>query len=451
MKILLLGMNHRTAPVAIREPFAIPDLAAALSKLAGAEEIGELVLISTCNRVELIATTHQEEAARHRLGEFFSRGSGENGPVIAEDHLYEYWDRDVVRHVFRVASAMDSMVVGEPQVLGQLKDAYRRSVEIGTCGPVLSRLFQRAFSTAKRVRNETRIAERPVSVAKVAVELARQIFERLEDKSALLIGAGEMVEAALYALRREGLEKLRVANRTLAHAEDLAARFSATAHDLEQLDDLLVQADIVLTCVGGQDPLLTPDRVQAAIRARRNRPCFLIDLGVPRNVDPAVNALENAYLYDLDDLQEVAASNSNARRREADQGERIVLEEEQHFDGWLMALHAVPTIRHLRARADAIRREELRRFSGSSGLDDEQLERVEGLTRSLINKILHAPLARLRAQTDREEGLAVLEAARELFALDDETAPGAHIDAELSGNPQDAAADEPGAGDGKPG
>jgi glutamyl-tRNA reductase len=450
VKLLLLGMNHRTAPVAIRERFAAPELEAVLGKLAATDEIDELVLVSTCNRVELVATTRQPEAARHRLDEFFSRGSSADEPALEEDHLYEYRDRDVVRHVFRVASAMDSMVVGEPQVLGQLKDAYRRSVEIGTCGPVLSRLFQRAFSTAKRVRNETRIAERPVSVAKVAVDLASQIFEQLQDKSALLVGAGEMVEAALYALRREGLTDLYVANRTVERAQELAARFSATAHDLEQLDDLLGRADIVLTCIGGRDPVLTADRVQAAIRVRRNRPCFLIDLGVPRNIDPAVNALENAYLYDIDDLQEVAASNAEERRREAEQGERIVLEEEQQFDGWLMALQAVPTIRHLRARADAIRQQELRRFSAGSGLDDQQLERVDGLTRSLINKILHAPLARLRAQTDREEGLAVLEAARELFALDDETAPGAHIDVEVAGERPKAAADDSEAGDGKP-
>jgi glutamyl-tRNA reductase len=449
VKLILVGMNHRTAPVAIRERFAVTELEPVLGKLAETDEIEEAVLVSTCNRVELIATTHQPEAARHRLNEFFSRGSNGDEPAVERDHLYEYRDRDVVRHVFRVASAMDSMVVGEPQVLGQLKDAYRRSVEIGSCGPVLSRLFQRAFSTAKRVKNETRIAERPVSVAKVAVDLARQIFESLEDKSALLVGAGEMVEAALYALRREGLAELYVANRTVDHAEELAARFSATAHGLDQLDDLLGRADIVLTCIGGRDPLLTADRVRQAIRARRNRPCFLIDLGVPRNVDPAVNALENAYLYDLDDLQEVAASNAEERRREAEQGERIVLEEEQQFDGWLMALQAVPTIRHLRARADAIRQQELRRFAAGSGLDDQQLERVESLTRSLINKILHAPLARLRAQTDREEGLAVLEAARELFALDDETAPGAHIDVEVTGDGSKAVTGDPGADKGK--
>jgi glutamyl-tRNA reductase len=443
VKLLLLGMNHRTAPVEVRERFAVTDLAPVLHKLADAEEIQEVVLVSTCNRVEVIVTTHQPEAARLRVGDFFSRGglapaAASNAAEVEPEQLYEYWDRDVVRHVFRVASAMDSMVVGEPQILGQLKDAYRGAVEASTCGPVLSRLFQRGFSTAKRVKNETRIAERPVSVAKVAVDLTRQIFENLEDKRALLVGAGEMIEAAMVSLRREGLTRLRVANRTVAHAEELAAHFAATPHGLDEIDDLLPGSDIILTCVSADDFVLTFDRVREALRVRHNRPFFLIDLGVPRNIDPAVNDLDTAYLYDVDDLQEVAAANAEERRRESERGERIVLEEEQRFDGWLVALQAVPAIRHLRARADAIVAKEMERLSGGLNLDEQQLEGVEKLTRSIVNKILHAPLARLRAETGREEGLAVLEAARELFALDDASAPGGHIDAELNG----AAAEE---------
>lgn len=432
MKLLMLGMNHKTAPIEVRERFAVSDLGPVLQKLATVDEIEEVVLVSTCNRVEVVATTRQPEAARMRLHDFFTR-TGSPGPVaLRPEHLYEYWDRDVVRHVFRVASAMDSMVVGEPQILGQLKDAYRDAVESGTCGPVLSRLFQRAFATAKRVKNETRIAERPVSVAKVAVDLTRQIFERLDDKKALLVGAGEMIEAAMVSLRREGLTQLRVANRTVAHARELADRFQATAHGLDELDELLPGADIVLTCVGGDDVLLDLDRVRAAQRARQNRPFFLVDLGVPRNVDPAVNELDTAYLYDVDDLQEVAAANAEERRRESRRGERIVLEEEQRFDGWLVALQAVPAIRHLRARADAIVAQELERFASGVALDAAHLERVEALTRRVVNKLLHAPLARLRAETGREEGLAMLEAARELFALDDTSAPGGHIDATLA-------------------
>jgi glutamyl-tRNA reductase len=449
VKLLLIGMNHRTAPVEVRERFAVSEVAPVLQKLADAEEIQEAVLVSTCNRVELVATTHHPEAASARLSDFFLRGGLAAGTAEAQsEHLYEYWDRDVVRHVFRVSSAMDSMVVGEPQILGQLKDAYRDAVGAGTCGPVLSRLFQRAFSTAKRVKNETRIAERPVSVAKVAVDLTRQIFERLDDKHALLVGAGEMIEAAMVSLRREGLTRLQVANRTVAHAEELAARFQATAHGLDELDELLPTADIILTCIGADSAVLTLERVQAATRVRQNRPVFLIDLGVPRNVDPEVNRLDTAYLYDIDDLQEVASANAEERRRESDRGERIVVEEEQRFDGWLVALQAVPAIRHLRARADAIVDQEMARLAGPIALDDGQLERVEALARSIVNKILHAPLSRLRAEAGREEGLAMLEAARELFALDDDSAPGSHIDTEYrsagaTDRNEDAAESEP--------
>ena len=429
MNILLLGMNHRTAPIEMRERFAVSDLAPVLQKLAAHEEISEAALLSTCNRVELVVSAKELEPARHVLADFFAHGAGAESPIRREN-LYEYRDGEVARHVFRVASAMDSMVVGEPQILGQLKDAYRAAVESGTCGPVLSRLFQRAFATAKRVKNETRIAERPVSVAKVAVDLARQIFERLDGKSALVIGAGEMVEAALHSLQRDGLSTLQVANRTISHAEDLAARFGATAHGLSAVEELLPRADVVLTCVGGDKPLLTLELVRNALRAKRG-PCFLIDLGVPRNIDSAVNELDNAFLYDIDDLQQLAAANAEERLRESRHGERIVDEERQRFEGWLVALQAVPTIRHLRARADAVRAAELDRFSRSGELDDAQLLRVEALTRAIVNKVLHAPLTRLKAERDREEGLAVLEAARELFALDDPSAPGAHIDGEV--------------------
>jgi glutamyl-tRNA reductase len=281
------------------------------------------------------------------------------------------------------------------------------------------------------VRDETRISERPVSVARVAVELTRQIFERFDDKTALLVGAGEMIETALFALQREGLDKRRVANRTRAHAESLAQQFDASAHGLDELDDLLVASDLVLTCIGGGSELLTYDRVRKVLRARRNRPIFFIDMGVPRNVEPEVNRLDNVFLYDMDDLQEVAANNVEERRREAQRAERIVLEEQERFDGWMVALQAVPTIKHVRARAEAVRERELGRMIKRMGLDEGQTEAVEQLTRAIVNKILHAPLSRLRAETDREEGLAMLEAARALFALEDSNAPGAVVDEEL--------------------
>jgi glutamyl-tRNA reductase len=435
VKIILLGMSHNSAPVEVREQFAVEDHSEALRKLVDREEVDEAVLVSTCNRVEVVVTTRQPDAALLSLFRFFHKELGGDialpGGGELDDHVYEYRDREAVKHVFRVASAIDSMVVGEPQILGQMKDAYRLAREHGSCGPVLSRLFQRAFATAKRVRNETRIAHRPVSVARVAVDLARQIFEDFGDKRALMVGAGEMIEMALFALQREGLGRLRVANRTRARAQALADRFDATAHGLDELDTLIGQSDIVLTCIGGDEAILTRARLERGLRTRRNKPIFLIDIGVPRNIDPDVNALDNAFLYDIDDLQGVALSNEEERRRESLAGERIVLEEQERFAGWLVALQAVPTIKHLRARAEQVRSSETARSVTRLGLSDAQREGVDALTRAIVNKILHPPLARLGAQTDREEGLAVLEEARALFGLDDPAAPGAEVDLEL--------------------
>jgi glutamyl-tRNA reductase len=428
-------MNHRTAPLEVRERYAAVDAGPALRKLVMCDEIEEAVLVSTCNRVDLVVTTQRIEDAVLRVHRFFrtdlieddSQGVGPSFDEIS----YEHRDSDAVRHVFRVASSLDSMVVGEPQILGQMKDAYRVAVENEICGPVLSRLFQRAFATAKRVKNETRIAQRPVSVARVAVDFARQIFEDMGDKTALLLGAGEMIELSLFALQREGLGETRVVNRTLANAEALASRFSATSHHLDELESLLPHVDVVLSCVGGDQPILGYAMVKAALDARRSRPVFFIDMGVPRNVDPRVEGLDNAYVYDMDDLQGVADANAGERRRESDQGEEIVGQEQLHFDNWLSALRAVPTIRHLRARAEMIRTKELERLSGRLDFNPEQREAVEALTRGIVNKILHAPLAHLRNETESEADRGTLELARSLFALDNEAAPGAEADAAL--------------------
>ena len=421
MKIVLLGMNHRTAPVDVRERFATDQTGVLLRKLVDRPGIAEATLLSTCNRVEIVVTTDNPDAAKHVLFDFFARdlanGEGPSAGTL-EEMTYLRHGREAVEHVFRVASSIDSMVVGEPQILGQVKDAYREATEAGVAGAVLSRLFQRAFATAKRVKNETGIAQRPVSVARVAVDLAKQIFERLDDKSALLIGAGEMIEAALVALHDHGLGERRVANRTAANAQALATRFGGTAHGLDELDRLLPDSDVVLTCVGGDSPLLTRERIERSLSARRGRPLFLIDIGVPRNIDPAVHEIDSAYLYDLDDLQEVAATNKEERRRESERAERIVYEEREQFEGWMVALQAVPTIRDLRDRAESIRSGEIDRFAGRLRLDDGQHETLEQLTRSIVNKLMHSPIAQLRDETDREAGLIRLEEARTLFGLD---------------------------------
>jgi glutamyl-tRNA reductase len=426
LKIVLLGMNHESAPIGVRERLAVSEPTPLLEKLVASDEIEEAVLFSTCNRVEVVALTRSPDAARLRLQSFFARDLAENDLPDGHDLAnltYAYEDGHAVRHVLRVASALDSMVVGEPQILGQTKDAYRAAVDCGACGPILGRLFQHAFATAKRVRTETRIAERPVSVARVAVDLANHIFEDFEHKRALLIGAGEMIELAVRALRDQGLASISVANRSPEHAETLASAFGASAHGLDELAALLADADMVLTSIGGDRPILTVDLVSDALRERSHRPLFVIDIGVPRNADPDIDGIENVYRYDLDDLGSVANQNSELRQREAERATQIVAEEQQRFDGWLAALRAVPTIRHLLSRAEGIRSGELERTLARLELGESEQAAVEALTRSIVNKILHAPVSRLKREAEREEGMAYLEVARVLFDLDEDPDP----------------------------
>jgi glutamyl-tRNA reductase len=422
VRILLLGMNHRTAPLGLRERLAVPDPTPVLRKLVGDPEIDEAVLLSTCNRIEVAVLTRNPDAARLRLRSCFrfDLTGGEVVPSAAEleSHLYEHSGADAMRHVLRVACSLDSMVVGEPQILGQCKDAYRAAVECGACGPILGRLFQLAFATAKRVRTETQVAARPVSVARVAVDLAEQIFEDLSGKRALLVGAGDMTEAALAALRDRGLGSVAITNRTPERAAPLAVRFGATAHGLSELPQLLAEADVVLTSIAGDAPLLTSELVSAALAGRKSRPLFVIDIGVPRNADPALDQLDDVYLYDLDDLAGIADRNAAERSRDVAKAEAIIESQQQRFDGWFAALRAVPTIRHLRERIESLRADEVERWLAKLALSEEQRAAVEALTRALVKKFLHAPVSRLRREAEREEGIVYLETARVLFDLD---------------------------------
>jgi glutamyl-tRNA reductase len=441
VNLLVIGLNHRTAPLQVRERFAAPEPAPLLRKLVACDEIHEAVLVSTCNRVEVVLATRRLEAARHRGRQLFRRDLGGDAPPPAdlEDMLYEYQDAAAIRHVFRVTASLDSLVIGEPQITGQMKEAFRTAVDCGACGAILQRLFHRAFATAKRVRSETRVAERPVSVARVAVDLAEQIFEEFSGKAALLVGAGEMMELALTALRERGLHDVRIANRTRTRAQALADRLGGTAHGLDELEALIAGSDCVLTCVGGDEPVFGVGLFERALR-RRQGPLLVIDLGVPRNVDPEVNGLDSVYLYDLDDLGEVAEQNAAERRRETLRAEAICAEEQQRFEGWLYALAAVPTIRDLRDRAEAIRDGELDKALGRLGLSEEQRRVVDALTRSIVNKLLHAPVSRLRQYAESEEGLAYLEAARVLFALGEASEEGA---AAQDADPPPDPADDP--------
>ncbi len=417
-KIVLVGLNHRTAPVEVRERFALEKsgehpLAVLKRELPEAEEA---LFLSTCNRVEFLLVSRDPEKAVRGLKEFLARRTGL--PIAQfEPHLYLYENREAVRHLFRVASGLDSMVLGEPQILGQVKEAYREAVEHRTTGPILNRLLHKTFSVAKRVRTETGIGSHAVSVSYAAVELAKKIFGSLKGKIALLVGAGEMAELAAQHLLSAGVSKMLVANRTLSRAIELAERFQGEAYGLEELSDCLLKTDIVISSTGAPGYVITREMVKPLLRRRRLRPLFFIDIAVPRDVDPAVNELENVYVFDIDDLKQVVAENLGRRQREALRAEKIVEEEVLKFERWLRELAVYPTIKALREKAEAIRKRELERTLSRLDLSPEDREAIEILTEAIVHKILHDPITYLKSGYHREGREAIIT-VRRVFNLD---------------------------------
>ena len=415
--IVIVGLNHLTASVAVREQVAFADEALddATRRLRGLAGIDEAAIVCTCNRVELVTCAGDADGAVAHMREFLL--SMEPRESI-ERSLYTHRGRDAVRHLFRVASSLDSMVVGEPQVLGQLKAFYARAARAGTTGTVLHRCFHKAFSVAKRVRSETQIASRAVSVSSAAVELTRQIFDHLEDKTAMLLGAGKMAELAARHLLAQGVGDMIVTNRTFDRAVELARDFQATPVPFDHFPKYLQLADIVIGSTASTGFVLTPTLVQDALRERKGRPIFCIDLSVPRNFDPRINELDNVYLYDIDDLGGVAADNLDMRAREAEKAERIVIEEVDAFCRWLGHLEVVPTIVALRDKAEVIRRSELEKtLRQLKEVSPREREALESLTNAIVNKLLHAPIARLKHQ-DEQIALSDIDATRRLFDLD---------------------------------
>ena len=420
-QILLLGLNHRTAPVEIREKlsFAGRDFEA-VSLFLELPLVREAFFLSTCNRVEILFVSREPEAALEGVKEVWARAN--EIPVSSfEPHLYQFRNREAVKHLFRVASGLDSLVLGEPQILGQLKEAYRRAAERRATGVILNRLLHKTFSVAKRIRSETGIGSHAVSVSYAAVELAKKIFGDLREKSALLIGAGEMAELAAQHLLAQGVEKLIVANRTLSRAIELAERFRGEAISLEELEDYLLKVDIVISSTGAPHYILTADQIKRLMRPRKMRPIFFIDIAVPRDIEPAVNEIENVFLYDIDDLKAVVEENLAYRRKEAARAERIIEEEALKFEAWLEQLEVYPTIVALRQKAEAIRRKELEKTLSHlrEKLDEETIEALETLTKSLVNKLLHDPIIYLKNRYHRD-GQQVVDFTRKIFNLDGE-------------------------------
>src|SRR5512140_1464356 len=398
MNIVVVGLSHKTASVEVREQvaFAPNHMQRPVQDLLALPDITEAIIVSTCNRVEIYATSRDIAGGMARLKRFLA--DYHNLPLeTLEQHLYAHHGEAAIRHVFRVASSLDSMVVGEPQILGQIKTAYGFAAEYKSSGIILNRFLHKAFSVAKRVRTETKIASSAVSVAFAAVELARKIFSDLSDKTVMLIGAGEMCELAAKHFLNNGVRGLMVTNRTFERAEKLAEEFEGKAVRFDDLFDQLHKADIVLSSTGAPHTIIGARDLEEVMRRRKQKPMFFIDIAIPRDIDPAVNKVENVYLYTVDDLQEVVASNLQQRSEEAKKAEAIVNEEIGQFFKWLSSLEVTPTIVALRNKFDEIRRSELEKTLASwKDIPPDGQKKMEACTNAIINKLLHNPTSMLK-------------------------------------------------------
>ncbi len=420
--IALLGMNHKSAPVEIREQLALVCRSEAhpLQALPRLECVGELFSLSTCNRVEFVFTCNIVDPAVQEVKSVLLSHLGQPGTFHLEQYFYLHQDVAAVEHLFRVASSLDSMVLGEPQILGQIKAAYREATECNAVGVILNRLLHKSFSVAKRVRSETRIGSMAVSISYAAVELARKIFGELSDKRVLLIGAGEMAELAAEHLRAQGVRQMLVANRTLERAVELAKQFRAETIPFAHILDSLKTVDIVLTSTGSTEPILTYKDIKSRMRERRNRPLFFIDIAVPRDIEARVNEIDNVYLYDIDDLKGIVELNREVRHREAERAHHIVAEEAVKFCKWLETLDVVPTIVALRRKAESIRQNELNKtLSHLPHFTERDKQAIVVLTESIVRKLLHDPIVFLKKKSDRSTKQQFMDFAQQLFNLMD--------------------------------
>jgi glutamyl-tRNA reductase len=407
-------LNHRTAPVSLRERVAFPE-SVLPEALASLKEHGvrEALILSTCNRVEILATGQQDVELELRVSEFLSHYH--HLPISEmEPHLYAHAERHAVRHIFRVASSLDSMMVGEPQILGQVRSAYAAARAAGSMGGPLDEVMVRAIRVARKVRNETGIARSAVSVSFAAVELARKIFGELKGKTVMLIGAGKMGELAARHLRENGASALLVANRNPERGGQLAAKYDGEAVPFESLHEQLSRADIVISSTGAPNFLVRKEDGRAILARRRNRPMFFVDIAVPRDIDPELNNVDNVFVYDIDDLQEVIQANLKEREQEARLGEEIVEHEVEEFLARMRSLEVVPTIISLQGRLEEIRKGEIERLRHRLGaLTPEQEAVVEQITRGIVNKVAHQPISQLKAG----HGVGMVEAVKRIFNL----------------------------------
>ncbi len=420
MQIFLLGLNHSTAPVEIRERVAFSDEQSrqALGEISSRALMREEVILSTCNRSEIYGILETDLSGAGALRDFICQFHG----VPAKDLngcFYERAEAEAVGHLFKVASSLDSQVVGEPHILGQVRNAFVLALENKSTGPIINRLFQKAVEVGKRVRSETEIGSRPVSLSSVAVETAAKIFGKLEGRAVLVLGAGEMSELTVESLALHGVKNFVVANRSLARAEELAAKFKGAAVAWERLDDALIPPDIVISSTSSPDFVITKPHLERLMSARKHRPIFFIDIALPRDIDPKVQEIYNVYLYNLDDLKSIVDSNRAEREKDIPKAEKIVEEEVRLFMRWYQGLAAVPTVTSLRKKIEQIRTVELEAHLRKLGpIDDRSRNIIDALTQSIVNKILHEPTIRLKQNTDESERRDHAHALRYLFDLD---------------------------------
>lgn len=417
--IILIGLNHNTAPVELREcvSFSDSDNDEALKTLKDLPEIDEVVLFSTCNRVEILSTTKDKPGAIESIIKFISEYHRVDINSL-RDHLYIYKGDEAVRHLLRVASSLDSMIIGEPQVFGQVKEAYNAALSKNSSGLILNRLLQYAFSVAKRVRNETGIGDGAVSISYAAVELGSKIFHELEGKHVLLIGAGEMAEIAIEHLISHKVGSIFVANRTFDRGVDLAKKFNGTAIRFEEIIDYIEKTDVVISSTGSPDFVVTREQVKGAMKIRRNRPIFFIDIAVPRDIDPDINQLSNVYVYDIDDLKDTINENLEDRKKESIKGERIVDEAVIQFNEWRESLDIKPTLLALRKKIQSIAENEIEKTLKSlDNLSKEDYESINRMMDSFINKILHDPTLFLKSNEFKSNKSLTIDFIQKIFNL----------------------------------
>ncbi|MBF0448063.1 MAG: glutamyl-tRNA reductase [Magnetococcales bacterium] len=419
MKIVIVGLSHKTAPVALREKVAMAgeSLEQQLLSLVSLQAISEGLVLSTCNRLEVYCACHDTREAAAAVKQWLCQTHQIESAELLP-HLYTYHEEEAVEQGLRVAASLDSLVVGEAQILGQMKQAFQEASKVGATGTILNKLFHRLFQVAKKIRTQTGIAKNPVSIASVAVNLARHIFGQLSGHTCLLIGAGEMCELAAQHLVSQGV-KILVVNRTLKNAQTLAAQFNGEGFSLDALKKQLTRADIILSSTGAAQLMIEADAVRQSLKDRRQKPQFYIDIAVPRDLDPAISEIENAYLYDIDDLKQIVEDNKEDRGREVRAAEEIIQMEIAPFVQWKKSLAVTPTVVALREKMEHMRDQELENFHKSwPSLSSQERDKVDRFARLLVNKILHHPLKQLRTIAAEEDSGLYVDAARKLFELD---------------------------------